>query len=369
MFKKVTGRKNTFSIVFLVLFGIVVLIALMLIFHSTFPRNDKRVIGCILIGSRNEPGWNEGNYRGLVEACADRNAELLLRENVPEEREACCRAIRSLAEDGCEMIFLTSLGYADFAAEIAGEYPDTVFYTGKAFGPADNMTYYSARMYQVRYLSGIVAGLTTRTGIVGYVAAMPNNEVNLDLNAFTLGVRSVAPDARVRVRFTGSWEDCEREKASVKALAADGADIIAYHQDGDNVPSACEELGIDYIGYNKLTKTDSEHLLTVISCRWQRVYGIILQDDLRGLSSYIKDYWLGLDDMTATVSYPSQRVDMNAVPIILDEKKRIESGRDVFSDIIYDNNGVLRCGEGELIPDRVLLTEMDWYVEGVEIIE
>ena len=50
-------------------------------------------------------------------------------------------------------------------------------------------------------------------------------------------------------------------------------------------------------------------------------------------------------------------------------KARIIDGNDVFSGNIKDNEGNLRCEEGEFLSDRELLGSMDWYVEGVVLHE
>lgn len=369
LFKNGMKRAFLYRIVYIALFTVAVVAAVVLILNSTEGNREKTKVGCMLTGARDEPGWNMNNYTGLAEACADNYAELHVLENIPEERETCLKAIRTLAGDGCRMIFLTSYGYAEYAAELTDEYPDIMFYANGSEYSAKNMTYFFARMYQGRYLSGIAAGLTTKTNVIGYVAAMPNNEVNRGINAFTLGVRSVNPDAKVKLIFTGSWDDPEKEAQSVERLAAESVDIIAYHQNEETVPQTCERLGIDFIGYHMLSGKYSAHMLTSVSCRWRRLYSVVLRDDLSGRNAYVSDHWLGMNDMILQMSAPSANVGSDAVQSMLDAKKRIESGKDVFSGIIYDNNGQLRCGEGETIPDKTLLTGMDWFAEGVEIIE
>lgn len=369
MFNSEKKHGDVFRVGYILCYAAVAVLAVVLLFYSAVPHGEKNLVGCVLTGSRNELGWNSGNYTGLAEACSDHNAELRVRENVPEEREACLKAIQSLASEGCRMIFLTSYGYAQYAAEVAGDYPQIKFYANGSEYTAENMSYCFVRMYQGRYLSGILAGLTTKTNIIGYVAAMPNNEVNRGINAFALGVRSVNPEAVIRVRFTGSWDDPVNEKASVELLASQNADIIAYHQNEETVPQTCEQLGVDFIGYHKMSGAYSDHLLTAVTCRWRRMYGIVLQDDLRGRSAFVGDHWLGLNEMTITLTKPSAGADSGAVAAIMKAKARIEAGRDVFSDTIYDNNGVLRCGEGEMLSDAVLLNGMDWFAEGVEIVE
>ncbi len=367
MFKNVSRRGIIYSAVYAVLFVTVLIIAVVLILSDSSARN-KPIVGCILSGSREETGWNSDNYRGLADACEDNDTELHVIENIPEEREPCISAIRRLASEGCRVIFLTSYGYAEYAAETAADYPNVTFCANSSDFTAENMNYCFARMYQGRYLAGIAAGLATKTGVTGYVAAMPNNEVNRGINAFALGVRSVNPGAKVLVRFTGSWDEPAGEALAVELLSSMSADVITYHQNGDTVPKTCEMLGVNFIGYHTLSG-EYPHMLTAVTCRWRRLYSIMLRDSLIGSVEFVDDRWLGLSEMVILMSRPSGEAESTTVKAVLDAKQRIEKGKDVFSDTIYDNTGVLRCGEGETFSDRTLLTGMDWYAEGVGIIE
>lgn len=368
MFKNFTKRGIIYSVVYAILFVTLSVFAVVLILGGNSGRREKTAVGCILTGSRDDTGWNSDNYRGLADACADSGAELHVLENVPEEREPCTDAIRRLAEDGCRIIFLNSYGYAEYASEAADRYPNVLFCANSSDFTADNMIYCFARMYQGRYLAGIAAGLATRTNVVGYAAAMPNNEVNRGINAFTLGVRSVNPEAKVLVKFTGSWDAPPAEAAAVNELVSMSADVITYHQNGDTVPRTCESLGVDFIGYHTVSG-EYTHLLTSVTCRWRRLYGLVLRESLMGSGVFAEDRWLGLNEMTILMSMPAAGANSRTASAVTAAKRRIETGKDVFSDTIYDSAGAIRCEEGETLSDRTLLTGMDWFAEGVVIVE
>ena len=97
---------------------------------------------------------------------------------------------------------------------------------------------------------GIVAGAMTQKNILGYVAAFPIPEVIRGINAFTLGARSVNPDAEVRVVWTKTWYDPATEKEAAKSLLDIGADVIAQHQDSPGPQEAAQEKGVLSVGYN-----------------------------------------------------------------------------------------------------------------------
>ena len=343
--------------------------ALILIINSTLEAPSRTRVGAVFSGRVTESGWNGANYSGLSSACKAQDTELIICENVPEDRTACFNAMAKLVEQNCKAVFLTSYGYANYADEMAAKYPTVKFYVSGSDREQREAVYYFGRMYQVRYLAGIIAGLTTKTGTIGYVAAMPNNEVNRGINAFTLGVRRFAPKAQVRVIFTGSWDNAKKEKDAVNRLAEQSADVITYHQNRESVPEACEAAGIDYIGMYELAGEYSSHHLTSIMCRWSKIYSSLLRDMRVNGEGDGRICWLGIEDDAVELDGYSGNVSLRArteVSMAIDELK---AGKFIFSGEIYDNSGVLRCADDEVLSDRALLYGMDWFAEGVVIDE
>jgi basic membrane protein A len=170
-------------------------------------------------------------------------------ENVPEGPEAE-RVIRDFAQKGYDLILTTSFGYMDPTITVAQEFPETWFVHISGYKTADNVSTVFGRMYQPRYLSGLVAGAATESNIIGYVAAFPIPEVIRGINAFALGVREVNPDAEVRVVWTNTWFGPPEEKEAAEALLAEGADVIAQHQDTTEPQKAAADAGSVSIGYD-----------------------------------------------------------------------------------------------------------------------
>ena len=108
----------------------------------------------------------------------------------------------------------------------------------------------------MRYLSGIVAGLQTQTNEIGYAAAMPIAEVNRGINAFTLGVRSVNPDATVYVKWSNSWIGEEENGQAARSLMTDhNIDVLAMHSDAHSPMEIANENNICIIA-NKVDTSD-----------------------------------------------------------------------------------------------------------------
>ena len=176
--------------------------------------------------------------------------------------------IRELADKGCDIMFFN--GYSDWVMKLAPEYPDIQFcqtsymdMSGRTV-PGNYHTF-KGEAYQGRYVSGIAAGmkikqmiadglLTADQALVGFVAAFPTSEVISGYTAFLLGVRSVVPQAVMRVRYTETWSSYALEKAAAQQLIEEGCVVISQHADTIGSAVACEEAEsgqVYHVGYNQ----------------------------------------------------------------------------------------------------------------------
>ena len=349
---------------------LVVFFIVILIYNFHIAQNDNTVsVGVVLIGVSDDKGWNESHYRGVQYACELNSCKMYAQMDVPEEEEPLKKAVSKLVEQGCSVIFLTSFGYGTYSDSIAESYPNVAFYCISGDVTAKNCMSYFARMYQVRYLSGIVAGSSTKSGILGFVTAMPIPETVRSINAYCLGARKANPSAKVIVRFTGSWDNSKAEEEAVKTLAEAGADVMTFHEDRPYAVDLADEMGLFTTGYDYVSGEHSERFLTAAVFNWDILYARILNDYLSGRANFSNDYWLGLAEGAVSLYPYSDMVTEDTKSLVASEEERIKTWRDVFSGEIYDNTGVLRCNENERIGDYELFNKIDWYVEGVEIYE
>ena len=349
---------------------IILLIIILFILLTGHQKKTAPKIGFVITGSVEEEGWNGAHYQGVKYACEQLGAELIVKENVLEGTGKCEEAIHELVSEGARMIILSSYSYPEEAKDIVDMYPDIAFYGISAEYYADNMTSYFGRIYQVRYLAGIVAGMKTENNKVGYVAAMPNIEVNRGINAFTLGVKKVNPDANVYVVWTESWDNDNKETEATKKLIDElGADVITYHQNKNCVAEVADKAGVYSIGYNKEAEGLSDNYLTAVVWNWNELYYQIVREYIQGNANSVKRHWYGIDTNVVTLTEFSTLVGQDIRSSVEKAKNELNAGKDVFSGVIYDNTGRLRCNEEESISDEVLLEKMDWYVDGVIIYE
>ena len=199
---------------------------------------------------------------------------------------------------------------------------------------------------------------------------MPNSEVNRGINAFTLGVKKVNPEAKVIVAWSNSWDDADKEKDLAKKLIDEkSVDVITYHQNMPNVIEIAEDRDVYSIGYHENYDGASDKFLTAVEFKWDVTYKELLLDYIRGKSDVVNTYWFGMDKDAVGLTDMSPVISQDVLSEVEAAKLEIVSGYAIFSGKIYDNNGVLRCDDGEIVSDQILMKSMDWYVKGVEVYE
>ncbi|AIG97765.1 MAG: hypothetical protein XD40_1602 [Archaeoglobus fulgidus] len=278
------------------------------------------------------------------------------------------RVIREFAEQGYDVIFTTSFGFMDATITVAKDFPNTIFMHCSGYKTAKNVGTYFGRMYQARYLSGLVAGAMTKTNKIGYVAAVPIPEVIRGINAFALGVKKVNPDAKIYVVWTGTWYDPAKEKEAALSLIDEGCDVIAQHQDSPAAQQAAEERGVYSIGYHSDMSKFAPHAhLTSAVWNWSVIYSYVIEQVMQGTWKS-EQIWWGIDKGVVNITPLSDLVPEDVKKMVEEEKQKYLNGevpeQYPFVGPIYDQQGNLVKAEGEVMTDKELLS-MNFFVDNV----
>jgi basic membrane protein A len=331
------------------------------VIHVSDPRNEKS-------------GYAYSHYLGIEKM---RNELGLLDEQIihkinvsDADLTAAEMAIRECVSDGANIIFATSWNYMATCEKLAAEYPGVIFAHASGTGHnGSNFTNYFGKIYQARYLSGIVAGLKTKTNKIGYVAALgkDNSEVTGGLNAFAMGVESVNPDARVYARVIHRWLDPPGESQAARYLIAEGCDVIAQHSNTSKPQIEARRAGVWGIGYNSDMKEDaSDAVVTSVLWDWGVYYSHLVESVIDGTfttSPYMGDIRNGMVGIT--------RLDERLLPPGAAEavnlaREQIESGAEgIFEGEMETNDGRVIGRRGERLQDSVIATGIDWYYRNV----
>jgi len=236
-------------------------------------------MGFIYVGPRDDYGYNQAHFQGKSSLTGIDWIKAVDEENVPETIEVVKTMESMIQIDGVQVLFPTSFGYFDpFILQTAKKYPDVTFlHCGGLWDAAKhpkNVGSYFGYIDEPVYVSGVVAGHMSKTGKLGYVAAIPIPQVLRNINSFTMGARSVNPQATTTVVFTGGWSLPVKEAEAANSMADRGIDVLSCHVDSPKVViETAEKRGIFSCGYH----TDNASLapkgfLTGAEWNWSSVY-------------------------------------------------------------------------------------------------
>ena len=289
------------------------------------------------------------------------------------DADATQGAIEECITDGCNVIFTTSWGYMEVTSEMAEKYPDVYFSHGTGYmSNGTNFNNYFGRIYQARYLSGIVAGMNTSTNKIGYVAAQDssNSEVTGGIDAFAIGVESVNPDATIYVAITNSWYDPDKEKAASEQLLDMGCDVMAQHCDTAYPQTLAQERGVYGIGYNSdMSKETPDSCLTSVIWNWSAYYTSAVKSIINGTwdgSNYYGGMAEGLVNITSLASFAAdgtqEKVDEATASILNGENN-------VFDGVLETNTGDTVGETDSTLSDSDITGNINWYYKNVVIVE
>lgn len=283
------------------------------------------------------------------------------------------KAIKECIDDGCKIIFTTSWGYMETTSEMAEQYPDVYFSHGTGYlSNGKNFNNYFGRIYQARYLSGIVAGMNTKSNKIGYVAAQDssNSEVTGGIDAFAIGVESVNPDAKIYVVVTNSWYDADKEKAASEQLLDMGCDVMAQHCDTAYPQTLAQDRGVYGIGYNSdMSKETPNSCLTSVIWNWSAYYTSAVKSVMNGTwdgSNYYGGMAEGLVGITNLAGFAAdgtqEKVDKATAAILSGENN-------VFDGVLETNTGDTVGSEGSTLDDATITGGINWYYRNVAVVE
>ena len=223
------------------------IVASALLLSGAASAADESTVGFVYVGPIGDHGWSYQHNEGRLAVEKELGVKTSYVESVAEGADAE-RVIRNLAAAGNKIIFTTSFGYMNPTNKVAKQFPDVKFEHATGYKRGENVSTYSGRFYEGRAVIGTIAGLMTKSNVIGYVGSFPIPEVVRGINAMTLAARKVNPDVEVKVVWVNSWFDPGKEGDAAKALIDQGADIIAQHTDSPAPLQVAEARGVYAFG-------------------------------------------------------------------------------------------------------------------------
>ena len=344
---------------------------------GTLPFGTARAatltIGFIYVGPRDDYGYNQAHAEAAAALKKMAYVKVSEEENVPETNAVEKSMESMISLDGATLMFPTSFGYfSPHMLTMAKKYPKVQFrHCGGLWEQGkhpDNTGSYFGYIDECQYLSGIVAGHTSKSKKLGFIAAKPIPQVLRNINAFTMGARAVDPSITTRVVFTGDWSLPVKEAEATNSLADQGIDVVTCHVDSPKVVvETAERRGMFSCGYHaNQSKLAPKGYLTGAEWNWVKVYTDFVEAMQAGkpLGNFVrgglKEGFVKTSDYGPAVG-EAARKQADAV-----KAEMMKSDYVIFKGPLKDNKGneVVAAGKAHVQTD-MFLESMNWLVEGV----
>jgi basic membrane protein A and related proteins len=330
-------------------------------------------VGIIYVGPRDDFGYNQAQAEAAAELRKMPGIKLVEEENVPETQAVQKSMQGMISQDGATLLFPTSFGYFDpHMLAVAAKNPKVRFAhcgglwsagkhpvnTGSFFGYID----------EAQYLNGVIAGHMSKSKKLGFVAAKPIPQVLRNINAYTLGARSVDPTITTTVIFTGDWSMAVKEAEATNSLADQGADVFTMHVDGPKVVvETAAKRGRMVCGYHaSQAKLAPAAYLTGAEWNWLTAYKQIVDAARTGkphpnfVRGGLKEGFVKSSPYGSAVSEGARK---NAEAV---RAKMMAGAFDIFAGELKDNTGKVVIPKGKAFKQTdVELEGMNYLVEGV----
>ena len=334
---------------------------------------DKLIVGVIYVGPRDDYGYNQAQAQAAAEIKKLPGVTVIEQEKVPETTDVQKTMGSMIEQDGATLLFPTSFGYFDpHILKMAEKYPKVRFAhcgglwtegkhpknTGSYFGYID----------ECQYLNGVVAGHTSKSKKIGFIAAKPIPQVLRNINAFTLGARSVDPKITTQLVITGDWSLPVKEAEAANSMIDQGVDVITCHVDSPKViVETAERRNIFVCGYHaNQAALAPKGYLTGAEWNWVTPYTLHVKDAMAGkplvnfLRGGLKEGFVKSSAYGKAVSDPARKAADGI------KAQMVKGDYVIFKGPIKDNAGktVIAGGTAQKQTDPVL-EQMSYLVEGV----
>ncbi|HEX7638683.1 MAG TPA: BMP family ABC transporter substrate-binding protein [Burkholderiaceae bacterium] len=342
-------------------------------FSSRLFAQAPLTVGFVYVGARDDFGYNQSHAEAAALVRRMPGIQVVEEENVPETQAVQKSMQGMISQDGAKLLFPTSFGYFDpHVLAVARKNPAVRFaHCGglwKAGRDPMNVGSFFGYIDEAQYLNGVVAGHMSRSRKLGFVAAKPIPQVLRNINAFTLGARSVNPAITTTVIFTGDWSMPVKEAEATNSLIDQGIDVVTMHVDGPKViVETAARRGKMVCGYHaSQAALAPQAYLTGAEWNWITAYREFIAAAQAGrphpnfVRGGLKEGFVKTSAYGPAVSAAARR-QADAV------KASMMAGRfDIFAGEIKDNTGKVVIPRGTVLHQTAIeLESMNYLVDGV----
>ncbi len=326
------------------------------------------IVGGIHVGSIRDAGYNQAQHDGLMYLQAHLpGVKVIEAENVPEGPNVES-VMQNMIDQGATLIFPQSFGYQDFALNVAAKNPKVIFEHPAGYKYAANFGTYWAASTPINYALGVAAAKMTKTGVLGFVGAIPIPTIIATADAFHLGAQSVNPKIKTVVIFTGSWSDPAKEAAAANTMANQKVDVVAMLNDSPvTIVKTAEQRNMFAIGYHSAAaqKYASKYWLSGVDFNWGPMFVQIAKNVMDGkwkAGSWVAPVSMHIAKLAPFGPQVPMKTRLAAAKVVKDfATGKIKSA---FKGPVYDQRGKLRVPKGKQ-PDPSFEQGITWLARGM----
>ncbi len=274
--------------------------------------------------------------------------------NTPEQE---MEAMEEALKQGYNVIFTTSPEMLRSSIRFGAAHPDIKMFNCSLNTLTGHIRTYFGRRYESQFLSGMIAGILTVSGHIGYLADYPIYGSIASLNAFALGALMTNPEARVYLDWSTTTKSAGQIPRDADLLFIAGIDF------DPNVITS-REFGLYDLRHGQFVKVtyDLEY--------WGQFYTKMIQrirnrrwNEEHGEGGRSVNYWWGVSngmidlEMTKVVPEQTRRL----IGIV---RENLRHGLQPFRDELKDQEGQIRCHQGETLSPEQLM-DMDWLLSNI----
>lgn len=305
--------------------------------------------------------WVRGHEQGRIYAEEALEGKIETRAYIADAAHTPDELFKDAVRDGAQVIFATTPSLIDACRRAAAAYPNVKILNCSVAMPFPGVRTYYSRIYETKFLAGVIAGACSHSDRIGYVASAPIFGVPASINAFALGARLVNPRAVVKLRWTCTETD------PFATLLKDGVDVVS------NQEWFAPEAPQTPYGLIRVKSDGALEPLAATFWNWGAFYEKLFRELLLGhwedesanRSAAAINYWWGMQSSVIGIT-PAEKLPEGVKALVEALKNSIVEGRlDPFRRVMSDQEGLVRNdGDRWLSPDEIL--HMDWLSDAIE---
>lgn len=331
------------------------------VIKKLFPAPKLR-IGFLYFRDVTRSGWTASHNLGrlYLEEQMNGRVETRVYDGIETDEESAV-LIEKAIEEGCQVIFTTSPRFLNSSIKASLRHPEVKILNCSLNTNSGTVRTYYGRLYEAKFLVGMLAGILTDTANIGYIADFPIAGIPASINAFALGVKMVNPKATVHLAWATAKEggiDQKLREANVSHIS--GRDTMA--------PLYSEH---PYGLYN--LKEGGTVRLAAAIWHWGKFYHRIVQSILNGnwtrkvrnSTGNTLNYWWGISSGMIDFIY-SASIPPRTIALVKLVRNQIMSGNfQIFSGDLYDQELKLR-NENQRALTPLEIIRMDWLLDNIK---